>query len=325
MKAVLGIDCSCYTSSCALVDAAMQVLASQRILIKVEPGERGLRQSEAVFAHLKQLPLALSELMSKAQADIVAVCVSNQPRDQEDSYMPVFQAGVAIAESIALTLRVPLYMTSHQMGHIASASLYLSDLPNRRLLLHLSGGTTDLLMMDGDKLNALSRSDDLHAGQLIDRVGVALGLPFPAGMELEALALRGRAMGRYASSVDPEGCHLSGAEAQAMRDIAAGDMSAADIAAEVFDLLARTAFKMLSAAGISTGVQDVLVFGGVASSQLLRNLLMQRVQARRSTLRLHFGRPELSGDNAVGVAAIGAKRYFAIKNKEDPDGHHIKR
>lgn len=311
MKAVLGIDSSCYTSSCALVDAGMQVLASHRILIQVEPGERGLRQSEAVFAHLKQLPLALSELMSKAQADIVAVCVSSQPRDQEDSYMPVFQAGVAIAESIALALRVPLYTTSHQRGHIASASLYLHDLPDRRLLLHLSGGTTDLLIMDGDKLKALSRSDDLHAGQLIDRVGVALGLPFPAGTELEALALHGRAMSRYTSSVDPKSCHLSGAEAQAMRDIAAGDMSAADIAAEVFDLLARTAFKMLSAAGISTGVQDALVFGGVASSQLLRDLLMQRVQARRSTLRLHFGRPELSGDTAVGVAAIGAKQHFA--------------
>jgi N6-L-threonylcarbamoyladenine synthase len=315
VKAVLGIDSSCYTSSCALVDAGMQVLASHRILIQVDPGERGLRQSEAVFAHLKQLPLALSELMSKAQADIVAVCVSNQPRDQEDSYMPVFRTGVAIAESIAMALRVPLYTTSHQRGHIASASMYLSDLPDSSLVLHLSGGTTDLLMMDGEKLSALSKSDDLHAGQLIDRVGVALGLPFPAGTALEALALRGRARGRYASSVDPEGCHLSGAEAQAMRDIATGDMSAADIAAEVFDLLARTAFKMLNAAGISTGVQDALVFGGVASSQLLRDLLIQRVQARHSTLRLHFGRPELSGDNAVGVAVIGAKQHFAIRKQ----------
>lgn len=312
MKAVLGIDSSCYTSSCALVDAGMQVLASHRILIQVEPGERGLRQSEAVFAHLKQLPLAFSELMTKAQPAIVAVCVSDRPRDQEDSYMPVFKAGAAIAESIALTLRVPLYRTSHQRGHIASARLYSSDLPVRFLVLHLSGGTTDLLLMDGDKLNDLSRSDDLHAGQLIDRVGVALGLPFPAGSELEALALRGRAVGRYASSVDQEGCHLSGAEAQAMRDISSGEMSAADIAAEVFDLLARTAFKMLNAAGTKTGVQDALVLGGVASSQLLRNLLMKRIQARRSALRLHFGRPELSGDNAVGVAVIGARQHFTL-------------
>ncbi len=313
MKAVLGIDTSCYTSSCALVDAGMQALASQRIMIRVESGERGLRQSEAVFAHLRQLPLALNELTSLSQAEIAAVCVSVQPRDQEDSYMPVFRAGAAIAESIAHVLHVPLYTTSHQRGHIASASLYLDDLPDCRLVLHLSGGTTDLLMMDGDNLSAISRSEDLSAGQLIDRVGVALGLHFPAGEELEALALRGCGSGRYAASVSPKGCHLSGAEAQAMRDIAAGAMNPADIAAEVFDLLARTAFKMLSAAMISTGIQDALIFGGVASSHLLRDLLMQRVRARSSKLKLYFGKPELSGDNAVGVAVIGARQHFSTQ------------
>ena len=311
MNAVLGIDSSCYTSSCALMDADMQLLASHRIPIKVDPGERGLRQSEAVFAHLTQLPLALKVLMSQAQADIAAVCVTSRPSDREDSYMPVFKAGAGIAESIATVLRVPLYKTSHQRGHIAAAGLQMRDLPEQYMALHLSGGTTDLLLIDGDSLSTLSQSVDLHAGQLIDRVGVALGLPFPAGPRLEELGLRGQAAGRYASSVDREGCHLSGAETQAMRDIKQARLKAEDIAAEVFDLLSRTAYKMLGEAEAQTGVQDVLVFGGVASSQLLRDLLIQRVRQRRSSLRVHFGKPEYSGDSAVGVAAIGARRHFA--------------
>ncbi len=311
MKAVLGIDSSCYTSSCALVDAGMQPLASHRILIKVDPGERGLRQSEAVFAHMTQLPLAVEVLMSQTQAGIAAVCVASRPSDREDSYMPVFKAGTGIAEAIAAVLRVPLYKTSHQRGHIAAASLHLHDLPARYMALHLSGGTTDLLLVDGDGLSPLSRSVDLHAGQLIDRVGVALGLPFPAGPGLEALGLKGHTTGRYASCVEREGCHLSGAETQAMRDIEQARLSAQDIAAEVFDLLSRTAYKMLDDAQALSGVQDALVFGGVASSQLLRDLLMQRVRQRRSSLRVQFGKPEYSGDNAVGVAAIGAKQHFA--------------
>lgn len=312
MNAVLGIDTSCYTTSCALVDENLALIHETRKLLPVPQGDRGLRQSEAVFVHIRQLPALLQDLMSQHPHSIAAVCVSAQPVDGEDSYMPVFQAGLSMAQGIASVMRAPLYQTTHQRGHLAAARIGQHSMPEDRYVgLHLSGGTTDLLRVEGERLELLGSSLDLHAGQLIDRVGVRLGLQFPAGPHLEKLAMQGIPRGRYAAVVRDGTCHLSGIEAAAMRDIAQGTLNPEDIAAEVFDAVARSVFKMLDWAVQHTGMTDALLFGGVASSQLLRSALHQRVADRRSKLKLHFGAPALSGDNAAGVAMIGAQRHFA--------------
>lgn len=310
MKAVLGLDTSCYTTSCAVVDETMHLLASSRMLLPVEPGTRGLRQSEAVFAHIRQLPEVVRQAMQGLSVDISAVCASDRPVDDGNSYMPVFRAGASMAESLAAVLGVPCYKTTHQRGHLAAALIGQKDQPERYLALHLSGGTTELLASEGEQLTLLTRSLDLHAGQLIDRVGVKLGLPFPAGPSLEKLAMSGSASGRYGASVSPAGCHFSGAETQALRDAEQGVLSPEDIAAEVFDLVARTVVKMLAMAKQSTGLADAVIFGGVASSELLRVLINQRNKARRLGLRILYGQPQLSGDNAAGVAMIGAQKHF---------------
>ncbi|NLD34542.1 MAG: O-sialoglycoprotein endopeptidase [Clostridiales bacterium] len=310
MKAVLGLDTSCYTTSCAVVDQGFNLISSSRMLLPVEPGARGLRQSEAVFAHVRQLPQVVVEALDGVDAQIDAICVSDRPVDGEDSYMPVFRAGLSLAQSMAAALRVPCYTTTHQRGHLAAALIGQPKPPQRFLALHLSGGTTELLASEGDRLMAVMGSLDLHAGQLIDRVGVRLGLPFPAGPALEKLALTGRAKGRYGASVSREGCHFSGAEAQAMRDAEQGELAPQDIAAEVFDLVARTVIRMLTLGREATGLDDAVIFGGVASSALLRQMLERRNTDRRTGMRLCYGRPELSGDNAAGVAMIGARRHF---------------
>lgn len=310
MKAVLGLDTSCYTTSCAVVDETMHLLASSRMLLPVEPGTRGLRQSEAVFAHIRQLPEVVRQAMQGLSVDILAVCASDRPVDDANSYMPVFRAGVSMAESLAAVLGVPCYKTTHQRGHLAAALIGLKEQPERYLALHLSGGTTELLASEGEQLSVIMHSLDLHAGQLIDRVGVKLGLPFPAGPSLEKLAMSGNASGRYGASVSQAGCHFSGAETQALRDADYGVLSPEDIAAEVFDLVARTVVKMLAMAKQSTGLADAVILGGVASSELLRALIDQRNKARRLGLRILYGHPQLSGDNAAGVAMIGAQKRF---------------
>lgn len=310
MKAVLSLDTSCYTTSCAVVDQGLNLISSSRMLLPVEPGARGLRQSEAVFAHIRQLPQVVVEALDGVDAQIDAICVSDRPVDGEDSYMPVFRAGLSLAQSMAAALRVPCYTTTHQRGHLAAALIGQPQQPQRFLALHLSGGTTELLASEGDRLTAVMGSLDLHAGQLIDRVGVRLGLPFPAGPALEKLALAGHAKGRYGVSVSRAGCHFSGAEAQAMRDAEQGELAPQDIAAEVFDLVARTVIRMLTLGREATGLDDAVIFGGVASSALLRQMLERRNTDRRTGMRLCYGRPELSGDNAAGVAMIGARRHF---------------
>ena len=313
----LGLDTSCYTTSAALCAPGQEPRQARRLL-PVPAGERGLRQSEAVFAHVRQLSDLLPPLLQGASGSISCVCASRSPRDGEDSYMPVFQVGLSQGKALAAALGVPFFTTTHQRGHIAAARYGAGLAAPRFLALHLSGGTTDALLCDGEDIVPLGASADLHAGQLVDRVGVRLGLPFPAGPHLEALALRGKSQNRVPVSFEKDGlqCHLSGAEAQLMRLIAAGEKRE-NVAAEVYGVLCRTVLRLIAAAAEATGVRDALIAGGVASSALLRELLTERNEKRRAGLRLYFGRPEYSGDNAVGVALIGLDQL----QKENAHGH----
>ena len=232
-RIVIGFDTSCYTTSVAAVTVDGGLIASCRRLLPVEAGERGLRQSEALFAHIRQLPERMEELAPKIRGmEIAAVCASARPRDDESSYMPVFLAGEGQARSLAAALGVPLFRSTHQRGHIYAAALGSGIREGDLLALHLSGGTTELLSLRGEELTLLGGTLDLHAGQLVDRVGVAMGLRFPAGPYLEELAVKGAARSLLPVSMTDGGisCHLSGAETQLQRWIAAGDMSRQDIA-----------------------------------------------------------------------------------------------
>lgn len=309
---VIGLDTSCYTTSVAAVTVEGQVLASCRKLLPVKEGERGLRQSEAVFIHVRQLPERLEELAAYTQGhEIVAVCASRQPRDEEESYMPVFQVGDAQARGLAAMLGVPCFASTHQRGHVAAAMVDSGVAEGDLMAVHLSGGTTELLSLRGDDLTLLGGTLDLHAGQFVDRVGVALGLPFPAGPHLEKLAVAGRSEAKLPANMADQDlhCHFSGAETQVQRWIKQGAMPKEDIAREVYDLLARTVSRMILAGSRDTGIRQVLIAGGVASSQLFRQLVTERIHKKDKGFRVCFGRPEYSGDNAVGAALIGAKKY----------------
>ncbi|MCI6041635.1 MAG: O-sialoglycoprotein endopeptidase [Clostridiales bacterium] len=315
MRVALGFDTSCYTTSAAAVDEHGAVVAAERMLLPVREGQRGLRQSEAVFAHVRQMPKVMEMLGSRLDgAQIVAVCASARPRDGEDSYMPVFTVGLGHASVLASTLGVPVYETSHQQGHIAAGLIGNAAPEGPFVALHLSGGTTELLDCREGALTLLGGSEDLHAGQLVDRVGVALGLPFPAGPALERLATvcpeNTSALLPTSVSRDGLSCHLSGVETQVQRLIQAGDLSRERIAAEVYDVLARTVARLLDGACRRTGARQALVVGGVASSALLRRLAGERLSRLRSPVRVLYGQAQYSADNAAGVASIGMRRYL---------------
>lgn len=317
MRVTLGFDTSCYTTSAAAVNEHGEVVAASRMLLPVKQGERGLRQSEAVFAHVRQMPLVMDDLRKQLEgqnADIVAVCASAAPRDEEESYMPVFTVGLGHAKVIADVLGVPLYQTSHQQGHVAAGLIGHKQPEESFVALHLSGGTTELLSCDNGKLTLLGGCADLHAGQMVDRVGVAMGLPFPAGPHLEKLAMsyEGMVESLLPVSVEKDGltCHLSGVETRAQQWIKEGKMSNAQIAAEVFDVLARTVARLLTGACQKANAKKALAVGGVASSTLLREQLRRRLAKQRVQMEVLFGQPQYSADNAAGVAAIGMKKYL---------------
>ena len=308
---VLGLDTSNYRTSVALVDENGSVLLNYRELLPVLPGERGLRQNEAVFTHLRQLNGVSDALREAAKGTIAAVAASLSPRDGSESYMPVFMAGASFGRLTAAALGVPFVGTTHQRGHLAAAKAGTElDTTENYLALHLSGGTTDLLEVRGDSVVQIGGSLDLHAGQLVDRAGVAMGLRFPAGPEMEALASRGCCRGLLGCSMSDGdlNCHLSGAESQAQRWIKEGKPNREDTAREIYDVLARTTARMLTAGAGKTGLHNALVTGGVASSPLFRQMLIQRIAAKHNAPKIVFGMPEMSGDNAVGVALIGLKK-----------------
>ena len=317
MRVTLGFDTSCYTTSAAAVNEHGEVVAASRMLLPVKQGERGLRQSEAVFAHVRQMPMVMEELRKQLDgqnAEIVAVCASAAPRDEEDSYMPVFNVGTGHAKVIADVLGVPLYETSHQQGHVAAGLIGHKQPEDTFVALHLSGGTTELLSCENGKLTLLGGCADLHAGQVVDRVGVAMSLPFPAGPHLGKLAMRyeGKVESLLPVSMEKDGltCHLSGVETRAQQWIKEGKMCHDQIAAEVFDVLARTVARLLTGACQKAKAKKALVVGGVASSTLLREQLRRRLAKQRVQMEVLFGQPQYSADNAAGVAAIGMRKYL---------------
>ena len=317
MRVTLGFDTSCYTTSAAAVNEHGEVVAASRMLLPVKQGERGLRQSEAVFAHVRQMPLVTDQLkkqLADLNAEIVAVCASAAPRDEEESYMPVFTVGLGHARVLSNVLNVPLYETSHQQGHVAAGLIGHQQPEEAFVALHLSGGTTELLACENGKLTLLGGCADLHAGQVVDRVGVAMSLPFPAGPHLEKLAMRfdGTVESLLPVSMEKDGltCHLSGVETRAQQWIKDGKMSHEQIAAEVFDVLARTVARLLTGACQKSGAKKALVVGGVASSTLLREQLKHRLAKQRVKIDVIFGQPQYSADNAAGVAAIGMRKFL---------------
>jgi N6-L-threonylcarbamoyladenine synthase len=311
----VGIDTSCYTTSVACTDGK-SIVFSKGTMLSVAFGARGLRQSEGLFQHVKQLsPLIRELLQSVDRSRIACVSVSAAPTGKEDSYMPVFLAGRSQAQTLAAALGVPLVETTHQSGHIRAA-LYGNEAlleRDRFFAVHISGGTTDLLLAEPHadrpyEIETVGCSTDLHAGQFVDRVGVALSLPFPAGKHLEQLAAAAINKDvKLASAVRGTDCSFSGAETAAQRLV--HTVPDAELAYGVYDCLARTLSKMFANAVKIHGDLPFLICGGVASSKLLRTLLRQRFSGT-----LYFGRPELSADNAVGVALIGADRMNAWKN-----------
>ncbi len=304
----LGIDTSNYTTSVAGCDAS-GLCQSRRTPFDVKPGERGVRQSDAVFLHTRALPELVEQLLDDYVDPPAAVAVSVTPRDVQGSYMPCFLAGVSVARSVAAALRVPLYTLSHQRGHILAALLGCKDpapslLGQPHFAYHVSGGTTELLFVQLDQagdgpIDCVGESADLHAGQLIDRCGVRMGLKFPCGQALEELAKEGRPVVAPMRFAQQTSIHLSGVENKF--ETLLRQHEPPDMALWLLETVAA-ALVALAGAGMRGKEQLPLVLaGGVCSNQLICERLGRQFDI------LHTGH-EYAADNARGVAFYGALR-----------------
>ena len=310
-KLVLGIDTSNYTTSVALLSLDGELLHNGRRLLEVKEGERGLRQSDATFAHIKNIPELMRDMAQvRGDGQIVAIGVSSRPRNVDGSYMPCFLAGVNAAVAIASSSGIPLYNLSHQCGHI-EAALFSSCAPVRDLecfaAFHISGGTTELLRVKPDSQGFSSElvggTTDLNAGQVIDRIGVMLGYSFPAGGALDALACAYE--GKIPKKKPPvKGMEvsLSGLENLATKLYQeSGDKALT--AAFVFDYLGSAISEMTRAYISAYGDTPVVYAGGVMRNSMIRKRLAEEFNA-------YFATPDTSSDNAVGVASLARRRFL---------------
>ena len=308
MPDFLGIDTSNYTTSCAVyIHGEKRIVGSKRLL-PVKSGECGLRQSDAVFHHTNQLSGIMSKLDLRSR-DIKAVGVSTRPRNVEGSYMPCFLVGKTAAEVISMTSGIPVYHTSHQIGHIMAAlySCGRLDLMNERFIaFHVSGGTTDCLLCTPDKEEIIkaelfSTSLDLKAGQAVDRAGVMLGLDFPCGIELEKLAVKSGKSFRHKIKLKGNDCCLSGVENKCRHMMTMGG-SREDIAKYCLTFIGETIKAMTQAALSELGDLPIVYAGGVMSDKLIADMLRENFEA-------NFAQPEYSCDNASGVALVAYEKY----------------
>ena len=271
---VLAFDTSNYTTSVASFDGTAGHNISR--LLDVEQGALGLRQSDALFAHVKRLPELADRLFSDIGTDagFEAVGVSTRPRAVEGSYMPCFLAGESQARVLGAALGVPVLPFSHQQGHIAaslwgSGHMELMDEPH--LAWHLSGGTTELLRV---KL---------------------LGLPFPSGKHIDALSRSAQDRQVFRVKVQGTTFSLSGVQNKVEQYRAAGN-SPEETAGYALRCLIGAIVRATENALREYPGSSVVFAGGVASNTLLRSSC--------AALPAIFCPPQFATDNALGVAVL---------------------
>ena len=298
---IIGIDTSNYTTSIAFFDGEGGENCSG--LLPVRQGELGLRQSDAVFAHIKSLPELSGRLFSHIRKDtITAVGVSTRPRAVEGSYMPCFMVGYSHAKLLADALGVPLVEISHQQGHVA-ASLWSAGrmdlMEETHLAWHLSGGTTELLLVEPEgrnvKCTRIGGTTDISAGQLIDRTGQLLDLPFPSGKHLDSLSREATGKDVFRVKCRNSEFSLSGVQNKVQQFYAAC-ADPTETAAYALRCVAGAVYQATAQALEAYPGLSVVFSGGVASNSMLREL----------TAPLHpvFAQPQFSTDNAMGVAVL---------------------
>lgn len=310
MSFFLGVDSSNYTSSAAVINSENMSVNNQKQLLSVENGQLGLRQSDAVFQHIKNLPGVIEKALEFADSTVSAIGVSDKPRSIEGSYMPCFLVGESIAKSISSTLKIPIYRFSHQAGHIAAA-LYSANALNligkQFIAFHVSGGTTEAVMVTASQQNVfdceiIAKSLDLKFGQAVDRVGNMLDLPFPSGKYIDELSRKGTYNGKINISLKGCDCNVSGLE-NYCRKLFENSFSKEDIARFTVEYIYKTINGMTEALLKKYGEFPLVFAGGVMSNSIVRERMSDKYGAL-------FADPQFSSDNASGIAVLAMLRHM---------------
>ena len=306
---ILGFDTICYTTSIAAITLNREIILNEKIILKVKKDSKGLRQSEAVFQHVNNMGEISQVINDKLKNyNIVGVCASTKPRPVDNSYMPVFSVGYNFAKLLSSINNCPFYETTHQENHI-EASLFNNDLENKDkfLAVHMSGGTTEILLVEKKdtnyKIEIVGGSLDVSFGQLVDRLGVNLNYKFPCGKYIDenALKCREKIKNGLKTSVKAGYMNLSGIENQINKII--NDYDKEYLSKILLDTLVRSMYKSLIYICEKYELKEVVFGGGVSASKYIRKELNEKL--KRENIKAYFTDGEFATDNGVGCAIIG--------------------
>ena len=312
---ILGIDTSNYKTSVAVTDRNNNIICDFRRFLKVKRGDRGLRQSDALFQHIKNLPELMQNVRDVFDGSFSAVSYSDRPRPAEGSYMPVFLAGESLGKSLASAMNIPCFSFSHQEGHIEAIKTYssMSSMVNF-LACHFSGGTCELLNVaaegSGYSIKIIGGTRDISLGQVIDRAGVAMGMEFPAGEEMDraAIAAAGETSVLTPVKVKDGWFNLSGIDTQIKRILSQSSKAEPEFIREIFVRLSDSVSEMLIQGAQMTGINDILMAGGVSSSTFMRETVTGELEKKH--INAVFDDNNLSQDTAVGTALLGGRQLW---------------
>ncbi|EOD01729.1 endopeptidase [Caldisalinibacter kiritimatiensis] len=308
----LGIDTSAYTTSIAVIKESNRIIADYRMILKVKKGKRGLRQQEAVFQHINNIRTLIEKLSNEIDLNkINVVSASIKPRNLNESYMPVFKVSENQGFILSKTLNASYKQFSHQDGHIA-AGLIGSDLQIKKefLALHISGGTTELLRvrdeLENFNIDIIGGTKDVSAGQLVDRIGVRLGLKFPCGRELDAASQKKGANKKisYPVSVKDTYLNFSGTETYFNKLIDKNKYDSKIIAYNLFSSIGYSLLDIIKNGIEVYNIKDILIIGGVASNSIIRRILIENIQ-NKNIGNIYFPESKYCTDSAIGIAYLG--------------------
>lgn len=308
----IGIDTSCYTTSVAVIDIHTHtVVDCYQQLLKVKKGDKGLRQSDAFYQHIQNLGAYFESCNNRYFQEASYIAVSEKPRNQESSYMPVFTAGLNFANSISNLMSIPIIKTDHQSGHLAAAFWGSTiAIPKIFLGLHLSGGTTEILKCHVTKNNnetqfncdIIGGSLDISVGQLIDRIGVAMEMSFPCGKELESYAnsavITKKLQSQFPQIQRKAYFNISGGENKGL-SLIKSDFTKNQLALGLLDYIGRQLVAAIRAIPDISDYKTIVLSGGVAANDYITNLIKESID-----VEIIRGEKRLCTDNSVGVAYL---------------------
>jgi N6-L-threonylcarbamoyladenine synthase len=315
---VLGIETSCDETGVGVVRGT--TLLADAVASSVDEHSRfgGVVPEVASRAHLEAMVPTLERACRDAGialGDVDAIAVTAGP-----GLAGALLVGVAAAKALALALGKPLYGVNHLSAHVAVDQLEHGPLPEPSLALLVSGGHSSLLRVadvTGD-VEQLGATIDDAAGEAFDKVARLLGLPFPGGPHIDREAKGGsvtidfprglsaaKDVERYRFDFSFSGLKTAVARWVEAREQSGEAVPVGDVAASfqeaVCDVLSR---KAVDACRYS-GVDDLVIGGGVAANSRLRALAEER--AAKHSIRVRIPRPGLCTDNGAMVAALGAE------------------